>query len=56
MPKVEYGFSNHKIPSKNLNENEYIKSLYKKYLGKENSTSERKQRVDSKIVKNLFVK
>jgi hypothetical protein len=33
-PKVEYDFSNQKLPSKNLDENEYIKSLYKKYLGK----------------------
>lgn len=33
-PKVEYDFSNQKILSKNLDENEYIKSLYKKYLGK----------------------
>ena len=41
--------------AKFLKNKDYIKSLYKKYLGKENQNrSDRKQRTDSGVVKNLF--
>lgn len=54
--KMDYDLSSQKMISKNLNENnDYIKSLYKKYLGKENQNqSDRKMRTDSKVQKNLF--
>jgi len=52
--KVDYELTNQKNNSKTLNDNnDYIKSLYKKYLGKENQ-SDRKTKTDTKIQKNLF--
>ena len=52
--KVEYEYSNQKGKKQDSQNTDYIKSLYKKYLGKENGKSDKKQKMESGIIKNLF--
>jgi hypothetical protein len=56
--KMEYDISNQKSNSKNLNDHsDYIKNLYKKYLGKENQIqSDKKTKPDPKPSKSIIAK
>jgi hypothetical protein len=55
LSKFDYDLSSQKNRSKNLNENtDYIKNLYKKYLGKENQNqSDKKIKSDFKTQKTF---